>query len=155
MSIEYERDERGHHKVPYPGQRLMWWKCIYDTKTPTWRAYGRVAFVEGATEIEANRAALVAAQTEYPGAEILPHAIGVSTLEAAAAFFEKRRRLAEWQKNTSTGVPNTRQTLNPKSHDRADRVVPEGGTPEETTETRTGETTSTPSPQHASPNGKA
>jgi hypothetical protein len=90
---------------------MKWWKFMFDTKTPTWQAYGRAVFVQAETEDEALTAARAAALLEYPGAEIRDVAIGQSTAEAAEAFADKKRRLAEWQANTRTGTPNTRATL--------------------------------------------
>lgn len=104
-----ERDERGGYIVPI--LRPTWWKFTYETKTPTFQAFGRVAFVQATTEAKATAAAFGAANNEYPGAEIIPHALTPSTLEAAQAFAEKRQRLADWLERTRTGEPNDRSSL--------------------------------------------
>lgn len=103
-----ERDERGGYIVPLP---LKWWKFIFDAKTSTWGAYGRVAFVQARTTDAARAAGLVAAQVEFPASEIHEFAIGESTAAAAEAFAERRARHAQWMENTRTGTPNARGTL--------------------------------------------
>lgn len=90
---------------------MTWWKFIYDAKTPTWSAYGRVAFVQGDTEDQARLAALDFARRDYPGSEILPAALGQSTPEAATAYFERRERMEAWKRNVANGVPNEKRSL--------------------------------------------
>lgn len=85
---------------------MKWYKFIYDAKTQSWGAYGRVAFVQAATEGDAQARALDAAQADYPESRIEPFALGESTEAAAAAYFERRERHRQWMANTRAGIPN-------------------------------------------------
>ena len=90
---------------------MTWWKLVFDTKTSTWQAFGRVVFVQAETETAATTASHAAAEAEYHGATIIPLTMTPSTPEAAAAFAERRRRHEEWITNTQTGKPNSRIAL--------------------------------------------
>lgn len=94
-----------------PIKPLTWWKYIYDAKTSTWGAYGRVAFVQADTEDAARVAGFAAAMAEYPASEIVPFDMGPSTESAAAAFAARRQRMEEWLSRTRTGEPNPKGSL--------------------------------------------
>lgn len=89
----------------------MIWKAMFDTRSPTWRAYGRAVFVEGDDEATARAAALIAAQADYPGSEIHLYGIGQSTERARQQFNEKKERLRQWQENATKGIFNPPASL--------------------------------------------
>lgn len=93
----------------------MIYKAMFDTKTPTWQAFGRAVFFksEDADPLELERLAIIQAQEEYPGATIRVVGVGQSTRAAWDGFLEKKRRLREWQERVTAGIPNKPSDLLP------------------------------------------
>jgi hypothetical protein len=87
------------------------YKVMFDTVSPTWRAYGRAIFVVADDPDAARVLAETAAQREYPDSAIRIVAIGETTEAARAAFDDRKRREREWMQNNRNGIPNDRRSL--------------------------------------------
>jgi hypothetical protein len=92
------------------------YKAMFDTRSPTWQAFGRAVFFEAAEAtdtLELDRLAIAEAEADYPGSTIRIVGIGYSTRAAWDAFNEKKRQLREWQERVGAGVPNKPSDLHP------------------------------------------